>query len=417
MLPILSGGFINLDQYVTLPQNLLLSPGTLIEDFENDADWTPDGAGGSLTADAINFKTGTQSMKLTTAVGGVKGAFRTVDWNMSNCGFISVWIYMYGTAADFSHIDIDFYNDAAQNDGFRRNLTSNWSSVNVPGWNRFDITPELWWWDLVMGTGTWANQIIRLRFWVYAAGGKTAIASFDNLTYGRKSMPAVMFWFSDGLLTAYTDAYPIMAAHNIRGVLPPITDDINQANHCTTAQMITLQNAGWIVCNGTRDHPVLNTLTEAQQEAEWTDAIAALIANGLSKYNYYAETPWGYDTLNADSFTAFANVGLLTVLDGSARNDWRPMIMPAPPPLLGVIPEIDLYGAIGTHTLAQCTTMIDRAIVDGTILNLLTEGIWSMADFTSLVEYVASKKNQINVITIDDYYKLTLGPVRVPKMK
>jgi peptidoglycan/xylan/chitin deacetylase (PgdA/CDA1 family) len=186
--------------------------------------------------------------------------------------------------------------------------------------------------------------MVRVTFLLKGAAGKVAIGSIDDLEWGYQHIPAVMFWFSDGLLRAYTEALPMLASHNIRGNIMPITDLVGTANHCTWAQLHTLENAGWIVGNGTKDHTNLNTLTEAQQEAEWTDAIAALVANGFSKGNYYAETPGGYSALNADSFTAFANVGLKTVMDSSAFNNWRPMFMPAPPPQAGgSVLETDIY--------------------------------------------------------------------------
>jgi hypothetical protein len=70
----------------------------------------------------------------------------------------------------------------------------------------------------------------------------------------------------------------------------------------------------------------------------------------------------------------------------------------------------------GGKTLAAIQTMIDHAIADNTVLVLEWEGAWDAGIFQSVVNYIVARKNQIYNITVDDYYKLTLGPVRVPRI-
>ncbi len=401
------------DDLVTLPQNLLTSPGTLYEDFEVIGDWTPAGTGGALSNDITNFKTGTQSLKFTTDAGTYLVARKTINWNMSNANRFTIWCYRYGVAADFDYIHIRVYNEVARTNGFQLYPTAIATSVNTPGWNRFDSAGAFW---TQIGAGSWANPMVVLDIRIAAKSGRTAAASFDNLTWGAIHIPAIMFWFSDGQIKAYTDAFPILRAHNIRAVVCPITGSVGTGGFCTWAQLHELESAGWVVCNGTKDHPYLSALTEAQQEAEWTDAVADLVANNFTKYNYYAETPYAYTDLNADSFTAFTNVGIKTVFDGACEANQRATYIPPGPAQSGTVMETYDYTS-GAASLANITTMIDNAIINKTFLLLEWEGAWDAGIFTSVAEYLATKKNQIYPITIDDYYNLTLGPVRVPRIR
>jgi hypothetical protein len=77
-----------------------------------------------------------------------------------------------------------------------------------------------------------------------------------------------------------------------------------------------------------------------------------------------------------------------------------------------------------TKSLADVQTLVDAAITGQAILPLhfhqLNAGAdWSTATFQALIDYVVTKAKAglIYPITIDDYYRLTLGPVRVPKVR
>ena len=94
-----------------------------------------------------------------------------------------------------------------------------------------------------------------------------------------------------------------------------------------------------------------------------------------------------------------------------------------------VLPDLE-YGDLwhvcdqscaSTTTLANAKIILDKAISSGIILAPLFHrvgqaGQWSEADFRSYIDYLYAKwkARLVDLITIDDLYKLTLGQVSVP---
>ena len=84
-----------------LPQDYLLNSGTSFEDFETIGDFTiVPGAGmdGTGTANTSQYKTGSQSLKLTsTTNSGFLFAKRTISLNASTLKNISFWVYLHSS--------------------------------------------------------------------------------------------------------------------------------------------------------------------------------------------------------------------------------------------------------------------------------------------------------------------------------
>lgn len=405
---------------MTLPQNLFTSPGTLYEDFETTVGWTATGSA-VLSNDVTNFRTGTQSLKITTGSGTAGGARKTINWDMSNSDRLSFWIYLYGARTDFSGIAIKVSNDVSLANSFTASMSVN-ATLNVPGWNRVDAgtgpaaTSPIWWTQA--NAGTWTQPMIRLTITVTPQAGKVAVASMDDLRWGYKCLPAVMFEFNDGYESTYTKAFPILKPHNMRATIYPITTWIDGIG-ITWAELATLSGAGWTIGNGTYSHPYLNTLTLAQQIAEFTDPITALNAHGLPNGVFFGQTAYAYTDLNDDTFTAMATVGMLTEETGQGYFVQRAVYLPPPRNY-----EVDLCSITSAISLATAKAYVDNAIANKTLLLLSLHdfdiaGQWTISNFQQLVDYIyiKAKAEPIYIITIDDYYKLTLGPVRVPKIR
>jgi len=407
-------------QYVTLPQNLLLSPGTLWEDFENAADWTI--AGGTAVADTTNFKTATQSLKLTSNAGANVTAIKTINWDLSgNWKQLRFWVYLYNaTLTNYSNFAIEFSNDAA-----RANRYWCWNNGTNPqlvaGWNL--ITWPKGYFKVGAGAPTWANPMVRLRFTIQANAGQIAVASFDDLEIGQTCVPAVILRFDDGYDTAYSVAYAYMNPYRIRGSECCITNKPGTGGvYGTWAQLQEMNAANWSIANHTRTHTDLTTLNEAQQEAEIIGGHDDLIANGLPNGSHYVAYPGG--TYNANTITAMTNLAMLIgwnarVTHGQDATPYSPTVLPNYVPFqTGTNPTSD------TTTVARCQAWIDEAIAGGLVTCMLWHNIgvganMTAANFRLVIDYIRTKAlaGLIYPITIDDLYKLTLGPVSVPKIK
>ncbi len=112
------------------------------------------------------------------------------------------------------------------------------------------------------------------------------------------NQPMVSLTFDDGFLTTYTNALPILSAHNMVGTIFPtakfidqgFTDDGFAAMNWT--QLQSLQNDyGWEIGGHTYDHPLLTTQTPTQVDTELATSNSEYTAHGLNVTNF--ASPYG----------------------------------------------------------------------------------------------------------------------------
>ena len=401
---------------VTLPQNLWIADGTRYEDFENAADWTP--TGGSVANNTSEYKTGTQSVTLTADSDTTATMTKTVNWDLSSAAIqqIQFWAYQHDTAADYGgSLILSLSNDADFSNYYRVWLLAD--GMRTAGWHRLVWAKASF--KVGAGSPSWTSPIVRVRFQVSGATGKTPRYSFDDLEVGAQFRPAVLLSFDDGYSAQYTTAFPVMRQHGIRGTLYPV----QSWGWLTWDQVREMAAAGWTIGNHTQTHTRLILLYEAQQEAELSDALNDLAAHGLGAGAKYVAYPYG--EFNDDTMTAMSNLGMRTgrtveVADAVERTPY-----PA-----WVLPMIDLYAPYllparscdSGDSLASLEGAVDAAISGGTILSLMFHNVGgfgetSTADFKALIEYIAARRDSIDALTMDDLYRLTQGPVTVPKME
>ena len=403
------------NNYVTLPQNLLLSPGTLLEDFETIGDWTAN-AHGIAAANTTQFLSGTQSIKLTDNDTSQVSMEKTVNLDMS-----SSWerlyfrFYSHDPITDWGSNSLQIYlgNNSSYSNAYRKYITTGNLDHNQNMWTSFYVHKTEF---EKVGSGSWASAIVRLQLrFGGAASGKTPSVSFDSLYTGNKGIPAVCLTFDDGTVTQYTSCFSYMEPRGIRGTLWAIGSYVDSGDPYLTHQQIQeMAGYGWIIGNHTYTHTDLTTLTEAQQETEILNCNNALLGWGLSKGVKYLCLVNGNS--NANTNTAMTNQGI--VCARSTRGwDLNAIRLALPFYDLYRIPSDTSTG----QSIATLTGLIDLAITCGYICTIHLHRVGdtdiSVADFQTLIDYIYTKwkAGLIYPITIDDYYKLTLGPVKVPK--
>jgi len=403
-------GILMRKRYVTLPQNLLTAQHTLMENFENAADWDA-----HCSTDSTNYRTGTKSVMFTTDVGGDNSANKTslsLDFSaMAGNGVIRLYVYIVDTTK-VSNISFNFGNDAgAWTNFYKRTLTA---SVLVNGWNAINCIPS----DFSpTGSPSWSTTIKRIRIAVAAVSGQIAIVSWDSLYVGVKGIPAVLVTFDDIWETAYTQGFSYMKTKGIRGTGYIITDRVGTANYCTLAELTEMHANSWNMANHTKDHTDLTGLSQANQQLEFTNAQTALEGWGFTEASKYVDYPSGlFDDTTKAAMTA---VGML--FGRSVRNQ-NEVLMPSHQY------ELKSWTCGNTETLANRKTTIDNAIARGEVAQMHFHKLvaspsdsteWAISDFQALMDYLYTKwkAGLIYPITIDNLYKLTLGPVRVSKVR
>jgi peptidoglycan/xylan/chitin deacetylase (PgdA/CDA1 family) len=387
-----------------LPQYLLNTPLTLVEGFETASEWLHPNYGDAVD-NTSEFKSGLQSVKQSSS--GVLGEMtKTINLDFSTCESIALWFYVHSPLANYADlaVRIRLSNDSGLANTYEVILEKT-LMFDHTGWNYVRVPKN--WVSVYAGAPTWSSPIIRLVIQTW--GGNGDAASFDDMRISPagSGVPALLLRFDDGYTSQYTTIFPLLKSHNIRGTLFFTTN----GGGISWDHLREMAAAGWIIGNHTQTGTVLTTLSEADQEATIAGAEATLIAQGLPAGAKYVAYPTGAS--NADTMTAMANTGMLLGMHGASS-----AFVP------GLLPFNNLYRTMGCDgidssiSLATAQAKVDTAIANKTVLSLFFHGLdvggqWDTATFTSFIEYVVSKRDEIALITVDDLYKLHYGAVSV----
>jgi hypothetical protein len=395
---------------VMLPQNLLINPGTLYEDFETAGDWTA--ASGTCAANTSQFKTGTQSMKLSTNSGATATMTKTVNLDLSgDWQSLDIWLYIHNsTFTDYGgSILLYLGNNSGLTNALRAWIGTN--QILTTGWHCLHIGKS----DFnVVSAGTFASPIIRVQVRVQGATGKVAEVSFDSLYIGINRIPAVWLRYDDGYSSQYT-CFQYMKPLGIRASVSVQTN----LSNISAAQYQEMDAAGWCMANHTNATTDLTTLTEAQQETQILGGYNALVAAGLPKGAKYLVYPSGNSNIDTD--IAMANLGMLNGQGAGTNTTAQGFRMIALP----YAPTSKIIGIAITSSTSVATFKgyIDLAINCGYIMQLYfhdvgNTGQMTQANHNLCMDYIYTKwkSGLIYPITADDFYKLSLGPVKVPKV-
>jgi len=383
-----------------LPKYLLDGDGGLFESFETISDWTA--VTGSMAANitAGEFRIGSQSIKVTSAVGS-HGVIEKVFGSPLNFGGVAphmrLYFYLYAAdIANFSVMAVEFYNNAGYSKQEGVLLNPVYKSLKS-GWNVLDILPNSW----VSGGGaTWNDNFDRMWIRITSVGGTQVNASYDNLLIGVEGQPPTcMIMFDDADASVYNIAYPYMKNKNIRGTFYARTGLVNTGSYVTSAQLLEMDAAGWAIGNHSQSHTNLTTLSQADATTEILAGKNDLDGWGLTgNSNHFAYPGCFYnDTVIAAAVAA----GVLTARS-CTRWSWcmdsyfddR------------YIFQINVAVLIG-DSLAALKAYADEAVTYGRNVGILIHtipGDITAANFYALIDYILSL--DIPCITINDVYGL-----------
>lgn len=400
-----------------LPQNLLLSAGRQVEDFETIGEWTQDPAG-HAAADTDIFTTGTKSIKITCPGSTFPSLTKTYTpgFTISDPSAIRLDLYIEditvgGTLYIYLYNSTGNYFMAAMHTG---SVAGN--PRMYQGWNRVQFPQAKW---TATGSPSWTSPFIKVQISLRATTATPKVGYVDNLVVDVNPLPAVVWGFDDGYSSQFT-MWQILRAKKQRGTTFMVTNNIGSGGYLTAAQLRTMSADGWDVANHTKDHTDLLTggLTDEQITAEFADAAAALDALGLTRASLHAAMP--YNSWSAQITTDALAAGILSVRDDSVVGSVADSLIL---PFLGIDTRLlwrrYYSGLTNTMALATMKAAVDEAVSRKMLMVIVGHKIgavadaltWTTSDFTELVDYVASK--QMQSLTLSEMYRLMSGPIKV----
>lgn len=397
-------------------QNYSVNAGTILEDFEESNDWTLSGVGSTKAADTTNVKTGTQSLKVTTAVATTTSIVKTISLVPTRAGNWGMWIYI-DDVANISQLDIFLSSTTDLATKYFLKTFTTGSGAFVSGWNFLSIPRNGW---TANGGELWTNTMIRLKLRVWAPSGKTLNISFDSLYYGIYARPKVLITFDDGWTSAFTNGYSYMKSKNLRATYYIIANSLAAGADGADAYM-SLASAqsmyadGNDIGNHTVDHSSLTTLSEEDFLAKVGGCSAYLINNGMPRAAYYLAYVGGsYNT---------------TVISRAQNNNivhGRTVVAGVISTVKGIVNQYThkCYNITNTTTLDDVKGYINTAIANGETVTFLFHKItaspgadteWAIADFQALIDYLKVRVdgNMLDVVTMTEWYKGLTNPRRL----
>ncbi len=394
---------------VTLPKNLLINPGTVIEDFENVGEW--EFAPGVAVQDSNHVISGAKSIQMNGAMGGTVQMTKNINFTLPAFDFGRFYIYVQDVTKTYS-VRIYLINSPGNyyTIAFSTGTSAGWGQGLRTGWNLLQFTKNEF---SAYGSPNWSSPVTKIQINSTSRSGQISVVSLDSLIFGVAGQPAIIFSMDDGRKGQY-DAFIYMQKYHMVATAYIISDFIGDGSHLTEAQLIEMNNYGWDIGNHTRDHKNLVTggLSDAQITAEYADCKAYLDGIGLTRASSHGSMPYS-DWTPACTVDAQA-AGMLSIRDDTYTNRYFGL----PHGSWFLWPRFG--NMLNKYTsLAQAKARIDNTLSRQQSLVFLLDGIssvagetdWALADFKALVDYVAGLKLQ--TVTTTELYRLTAGSITV----
>lgn len=388
----------------SLKDPFIVNDGDLFQDFETVGDWTASGTGAAIVADTTLFKTGTQSIKLTTGAGSAGALTKTINETLPDIGVLSYWVYVEDVTK-VEGVTIMLSNDSTFTNYFSfLYLASDDKTTKLhDGWNLLTVGKQEW---VPHASSNWDNPMIRIRVSVTVVGGNQGVVWVDSVTIRKYTKPKIIFTFDDGASSVYTEAYPYLQDKGINGTSYINSSTINTGGFQTTAQLVEMYNAGWDISNHTQDGTDLTTLTQEQMESTIQTCSEFIARNGMTRRNCHLHVAYPGGNYNSTTIDAMRATGMVT------GRTVREGVESVP---LDDNYTIGIRQIVNTTTLAAAKSYVTQAIGSGGTLVLLFHKVvavpgttleWSIADFQALVDYINVLRvgGVLDTMTMTEWY-------------
>lgn len=406
------------------------SSGTLIEGFENSADWTV--LNGSTIANENTYKEYQQgsnavSIDMLSATTQEK---ITKDLGSAN-DFSSV--KNFPIALNFSVIDslTNLTMELSSVSDFSKGFTYTLNIYDAYWVYNYGVHPR--WQNLLFrqadfvnsGADSWTT-VRYLRFTVNKSAGTAVKITFDNLRkdYSLTKCKVIMT-FDDGLSGQYANAFPIMEANGQKGVAFVVKSNLISGLYMTIAQAIDLYNHGWDISQ--HGGAQLSSMDAATLESVVNGDYDWMISQGFSrsaKFYAYPSGDYGAYDYTITQKVAERHVFSRTTIPNPANSYGNPSAGQIAPEFGENDPYRDErqfllveYQFNPTSTPpSKVLADIDRFIENKSLVVMLFHEIsnspfgnyeYSTSGFETISDYLKTKSDSgdLDVITFTDLYR------------
>ncbi|MBP0726657.1 polysaccharide deacetylase family protein [Bacillus sp. RG28] len=217
----------------------------------------------------------------------------------------------------------------------------------------------------------------------------------------KQNKANIIFTMDDGWDTQYTKAFPILKEKGMKGSIAVIPTKVGTSGYMSLSQLNTLYSSGWDLMNHTYSHHHLAHLSKQKQKKELSQGRTWLNNHCYKRASDIAVYPYGsynQDTLNILQEEHYRSAR--TVIDGIQSNNLKKYEVPT----INLLPstnvewvkeQIDM--AIQTkQTIVFTNHRFDKE-ADAAQMN------FDPAKFKEIVNYVDSKKDQLNILTYSEW--------------
>jgi peptidoglycan/xylan/chitin deacetylase (PgdA/CDA1 family) len=407
----------------TVPWNNWTNEGTLLEAFNNSAEWTKEG---SITVfdDTLNYVEGSSSMGIFTGTEPTLAVRKTINLNLSSTKNFYFWFYTnrplnpdstpYSDDGDSTDPAIILY--FTSDSGYSKSFTcSVFGSELKAGWNKIVIDKNNCYQDTNVSE-SWSNIMVSMQFRIYISDATNTTVNIDNLRYdydgGAVNKTVVIMTFDDGWKTQLT-AYNIMKANNQKGVafVYPQAQIEEWPDFMSTADLKTLYGNGWDISSHSMTHYDLDntSLTYSELVNEITGSKNWLASQNFTRSSGFFAYP--YHKYN-DTVLSLVNSTYKL-----ARNDFGAEAQPHiylddPDNIPFLIKATEVLNSTDPNYILS---VIDRAVSQKSLLVLsfhqindtpIDETMWSTANFQIVSNYLKDRADLglLDVMTFSDYY-------------
>lgn len=270
------------------------------------------------------------------------------------------------------------------------------------GWNEITLDPTKM---TVDGADALTKARIAFQLRVQAKEGTDCSISIDSIVFEKIMTAKVIFMMDDGWLSQYTEAFPLLHERGLRGnigVIPTWVDDTPEPTWekvMSLSQLDEMYRYGWDLFNHTYSHRNLTTLSAEEAVNQVVDCKDWLSGEGYTRASDILGYPYGgHNTAIVEALKPHVRYARSLVeglesdptntpLSGKTRN----VVQHSASVLTGYVDE-----AISTgQTLVFCSHMIAETPTDSMQ--------YKKTDFITLLDYIKSKKSQIENVTLSEW--------------
>ena len=399
---------IRIAMYPNTNLNTNVSVDDLRYNYSNE--WTVGGNGAYQEPDRVNFKQGSEGLKLIATNGNRAYSDKIIDNDFSNTNNFVIWLYVYNaTSFDFLRIYLTSVGNS-WNRYFQANIYSEPPGYKT-GWNKLVFDKNSF---LSFYNESWNNRMNRMRIAIYPKVDQNTNASIDDLrTNLNGKRGKIIITFDDGDKNVSTKALPILNANNQSGVSFAITSWIGNTGYMNISDLKNLQSNGWDISSHSVDHPHLTDLDSSNLTTELNNSYDWLVNNNFQKSAGFMAYPYGTFNDNVINYVKKRYI--------FGRSTSQQPINPHFDPT----DDAELYIQRVIYVLNTTSVQAVKAKIDDVINNkllgvLLFHDIvdpnytfgsdpandpyrYKTSDFQNISDYLKSNSNDIDVVTYSDY--------------